>query len=84
MEKTASHRIKLSSVPSVIITLLQEDNIFGTNASLTYVLSYDIYDVRKGYLFTVCTEQLRSRFDRATQPYSLGEGGEVRFVQVQD
>ena len=51
----------------IILLLFQEDNIFGTNASLTY----------GPRLHRTCCK-------RATQPYSLGGGGGVRFDQAQD
>ena len=55
------------------------------------VLSYNIYDERKCYLFTVCTGQMRSQYTEHAasglpNPTRLeeGVGGRVRFVQTQD
>ena len=65
----------------IIITLFQEDNIFGTNASLTYgpqikdmhgfdnyktmKIIYSIYRASEVFIHLACCEP-------ATQPYSLG------------
>ena len=51
------------------------------------VLSYNIYDARKCYLFTVCTEQMRSAYTEhiaSGLPNPTHLVGEVRFVQAQD
>ena len=64
----------------MIIILFQEDNIFGTNASLTYGPQLQYFDVRKCYLFTVCTEQMRSPYTEhaasgLSNPIRLEGGG---------
>ena len=70
----------------IIITLFQEDNIFGTDVSLTYgpqltnvdMLLKKCTDIQ---LFTVCTELMlsvhRADCERATQPYSSGGGSTI-------
>ena len=72
------------SLHLLIIILFQEDNIFGTNASLTYVFRYkDIqaFDNNKSMKIIYSMYRAgevsvhRACCERATQPYSLGGGG---------
>ena len=53
-------------VTIIIITLFQEDNISGTNASLTYGPQIQTYMcliiTKQRKLFTICTEQVRSPY----------------------
>ena len=73
----------------IMITLFPEDNIFGTNASLTYGPQLDT----KTYMRLIITDRTkiiysmyracevsvhRACCEWATQPYSLGR--EVRFI----
>ena len=65
----------------IILTLFQEDNIFGTNARLIYGPQIQ----RLKEIFTVCTEQAVVSVHRHAEsglpnPYSLG--WEVRFIQA--
>ena len=70
----------------IIITLFQEDNIFGINASLTYDSD------TKTYMHLIITDRTKIIYsiylagevsihrgccERATQPYSLGGGGTI-------
>ena len=75
----------------ILATLFQEDNIFGTNASLTYgpqihdTHAFDNY--KKWKLFTVCTEQVKSPYTEHAAsglPNPIHLEGEVRFIQPQD
>ena len=75
----------------LMIILFQEDNIFGTIASLTYGPQIQTYMrliiTKQRNLFTVCTEQVRSPYiEHAASglPNPTGLEGEVRFVQAQD
>ena len=53
----------------IITPLFEEDNIFGMNASLTWII-YSMYRAVEIYVHRACCE-------RATQPYSLGGGGMI-------
>ena len=49
----------------MIITLFQEDNILGTNASLTYgpqIQRHTCLIITERKIITVCTEQVRSPY----------------------
>ena len=53
------------------------------------VLSYNIYEAKKCYLFTACTEQMRYQYiehaaSGLPNPTPRHLEGEVRFVQAQD
>ena len=70
----------------IIITLFQEETIFGTNASLTYVLKYkDIYAFDNYKTMTIIYNTYRAGelsvqrayWERATQHYSFGWGGTI-------
>ena len=69
----------------IIITLFQEDTIFGMNASLTYGPqiqrhALDNYITMKHINSMYKTGEVcvhRACCERATQPYSLGEGGTI-------
>ena len=76
----------------IIKTLFQEDNIFGTNASLTYGLQ-----IHKTYMLMIITDRTRIIYrctERVRSPYTehAASGlpnptpldGEVRFIQAQD
>ena len=63
----------------IIITLFQEDNIFGMDASLTYGPQLQLHVTNKLKLFTVCTEHAASGLPNPTHLE-----GEVRFVKAQD
>ena len=58
---SVSFQVLFISLHLLIITLFQEDNIFGTNASLTYGPQIQRH---------ICVH--RACCERATQPYSLG------------
>ena len=71
-----------------VIILFQEDNIFGTNVSLTFdsqiqdLHAFDNYKKRKmKIIYSVYRADevsvYRSCRKRATQPYSLGGGGTI-------
>ena len=75
----------------IIITLFQEDNIFGMYASLTYGPQLQRYACHWQFsihkLFTVCTEQVRSPYTEHAAsglPNPTPLEGEVRSVQAQD
>ena len=73
----------------LIIILFQEDNIFGTIASVTYGPQIQRHTCiwEQWKLFTVCTEQVRSLYiEHAASglPNPTRLEGEVRFVQAQD
>ena len=75
----------------IIISLFQEDNISGTNASLTYGLRLQRqkwhWQLNKHKLFTVCTEQVRSPYTEHAAsglPNPTHLEGQVRFDQAQD
>ena len=83
-------RLYLSLPPPtnlLIIILFEEDNIFGTIASVAYgIWSSDtktymrLIITKQWKLFTVCTEQVRSPYiEHAASgiPYSLGRGGTI-------
>ena len=74
------------SLHLLIITLFQENNIFGTNASLTYELRYkDIHAFDNNKTMKTIYSMYRASevsvhracCKRATQPYSLGGGGTI-------
>ena len=75
-----------STIIIIIITLFQEYNIFGTNASLTYVLKYkDMHAFHNYKTIKIIYSMYRAGevsvhwtcCERATKPYSLGEGGTI-------
>ena len=70
----------------IIITLFQKDNMFRTNASLTYVLRYkdkyafDNYKTMKIIYSMYRAGEIsihRACYERATPPYSLGGGDTI-------
>ena len=74
------YQIRLTRLIIIIITLFQEDNIFGMYASLTYGPQLQRYpchwQLNRHKLFTVCTEQVRSPYtehaaSRLPNPTSL-------------
>ena len=71
----------------IITTLFQEDNIFGTNASLTYMRLIITKKKKKKKktrkLFKVCTDRTPSML-WAGYPTLLTWRGWVRFIQAQD
>ena len=75
----------------IIISLFQEDNIFGTNASLTYGPQFQRqkwhWQLNMHKLFTVCTEQVRSPYSEHAAsglPNHNHLEGKVRFDKAQD
>ena len=64
----------------IIITLFQENNIFGMDASLTYgpKLQRHVTDNRKSINHLQCEVSVyRACCERATKPCSLGGGGTI-------
>ena len=75
----------------IIITLFQEDNLFGLYVGLTYGPQLQRYachwQLNRHELFTVCTEQVRSPYTEHAAsglPSPTQLEGEIRFVQAQD